>query len=100
LIDFLLIIRLRYEVTEIQKIYFLGSEKNYMSEKINDPVWISTKQAAAIIGASTSSAQKAIKQLNAKMAAKGYFTIAGYVNKAAFLRFVGVGAEDGNKFEL
>lgn len=64
------------------------------------PVWITTKQAAAIIGASVGSTQKAMKLLNEKMAAKGYFTISGYVNKAAFLRFVGVGAETGSKFEL
>lgn len=69
-------------------------------KNMQDPVWINTKQAAALIGVSIGSTQKAMKQLNDKMAAKGYFTVAGYVNKAAFLRFVGAGAENGAKFEL
>ena len=71
-----------------------------MDEQHKDPIWINTKQAAALIGTSIGSAQKAMKLLNEKMAAKGYFTVSGYVNKAAFLRFVGVGAETGSKFEL
>ncbi len=71
-----------------------------METQLTNPVWINTKQAAAIIGTSIGSTQKAMKQLNDKMAAKGYFTVSGYVNKAAFLRFVGVGAETGSKFEL
>jgi hypothetical protein len=70
-----------------------------MDEQHN-PIWINTRQAAALIGTSIGSAQKAMKILNEKMAAKGYFTVSGYVNRAAFLRFVGAGAESGQKFEL
>ena len=71
-----------------------------MDERQRNPIWINTKQAAALIGTSIGSTQKAMKLLNEKMSAKGYFTVSGYVNRAAFLRFVGDGAESGQKFEL
>ncbi|MCD7747116.1 MAG: helix-turn-helix domain-containing protein [Firmicutes bacterium] len=52
---------------------------------MNNKTFITTDDVAEILGVSKSYAYKIVRKLNAELAAKGYLTVAGRVNRKYFM---------------
>ncbi len=52
---------------------------------MNNKTFITTDDVAEILGVSKSYAYKIVRKLNAELAAKGYLTVAGRVNRKYFV---------------
>ncbi|MCD7740687.1 MAG: hypothetical protein LUI06_00510 [Ruminococcus sp.] len=52
---------------------------------MNNKTFITTDDVAEILGVSNSYAYKIVRKLNAELAAKGYLTVAGRVNRKYFV---------------
>ena len=58
-----------------------------------ESLFVTIKEAAAIIGCSYATAQKAVAYCNKRAKSLGLFTVAGKCNRRALLEYLGVGRE-------